>query len=265
MRDVDEGRRLEGDGRRRQHEGACAKRRQGRRQLFDGARGQPAEVFHRRGAPRLAAVRVGRPQRLEHTLQDLLGPRVGRAHRVVQRFVGIVREGAFEAAARVVGVEPDAAVLFELPAAHQRVLEQRQLVLIVAKLDEQTLHQRVVDVAASHPRGALDCLPQLLAGQPGDEVLALVDCFGQPSVHRGPPQELRAHGDDEVHVGTLGRHVGTLPARGQQQPHERGLLVGVDVGVVRERQPEQLLELIHEHEHVLAGAQVPAGELEHVR
>ena len=114
------------------------------------------------------------------------------------------------------------AALPVVPGAHQGVLQDRQLVHVVADVVEQALHQARRDAPTAHADGAGDHRLQLVAGQARDQVLAVADRLGQVAEARAVAEEVRAHGDDDVH-----RHVGLLRRFEQQLDEGRRFISGV--------------------------------------
>ncbi len=60
------------------------------------------------------------------------------------------------------------------------MLQQRQLVRIGTDLVQQPVHQGRLDLAAEHPGRPRNSRLDLAPCEPGREVLAVVDCLGQP-------------------------------------------------------------------------------------
>ena len=59
------------------------------------------------------------------------------------------------------------------------MLEDGQLIGVVADVVEQSLGEAVADFAAADCNGAFDGLPALIAVEPRDEVFALVNSLGE--------------------------------------------------------------------------------------
>ena len=91
-----------------------------------------------------------------------------------------------------------ALVLPVRPGAVQGVLQDRQLVRVVAHVVDQTRQQHGRDLRPAHPNGAADGGPAFVAGQPRDQVLAGVDGLGQAGELGAVTQEVRAHRQDDV-------------------------------------------------------------------
>ncbi len=161
--------------------------------------------------------------------------------------VGMPREGFRHATNRLVVTKVDRLILLvvpqpAVPGPHQGVLQDRQLVGVVAEVVEEALHQAPADRSARHPHRSLDGALALVPAQAGDEVLALVDRFRQIRELGTVAQEIRAHRDHHVDRDLL------LPGRFQQELHEVGsLFLALPAGLV---EAEDLLELIDHHEEV---------------
>jgi hypothetical protein len=131
------------------------------------------------------------------------------------------------------------------------VLEDRQLVGVIAHVVEQPLHQarghrhRLAAGRRAHRHRPHDGLAALAAAHAGDEVLAVVDRFGQIPKLGAIPQKVGAHGQHHVNRG--------CPAAGrlqQQVDKGRGLLAPAHT-----LKAEQLLKLVHHQQQVLIGRQ----------
>ena len=139
-----------------------------------------------------------------------------------------------------------------IPRPHQRVLQERQLVLIIADLVQQPHDEAGCNPPTGHGDRPRDRGTKLVPGHPRDQVLALVDGFGQPGIVHAVPDEIGPHRQHDVD-----RNLG-LPGGFEEQLDERdGFLPGV-LDVATPAKPEQLLELIDEDEHVVVGRD--AGE-----
>ena len=84
------------------------------------------------------------------------------------------------------------------PSAHERVLEYGQLVGVVARVVEESVDESLRDASAADGDGARDRLGSLVARHARDEVLPLVDGFGQAPELRAVAEEVGAHGEYDV-------------------------------------------------------------------
>ena len=167
-----------------------------------------------------------------------------------ERLVGVPRQGLRHTADRLQVAQIDGTAirivaLPVVPGAHQCVLQDRQLVHVVADVVEQALHQARRDAPAADADGAGDRRLQLVAGQARDQVLAIADRLGQSAKPVAVAEEVRAHGDDDVH-----RHFGLLRRLEQQLDEGRRFIPGValfgEIG-----KAEKLFELIDEDQQIL--------------
>ena len=132
------------------------------------------------------------------------------------------------------------------PHPHQRVLQQWQLVGIRAKVIQQPVDERAIDLASEHARRPFDGQRALLTRQARDEVRAAVDRLRQIAKERAVAEVIRSHREDDVdrHRARRGRR--------QEQRHE-----GVRLFRIALRpEAKHLFELIHEHEQIRVAAQV---------
>jgi hypothetical protein len=164
-------------------------------------------------------------------------------------FFGVLVEGVGEGADGVVVAGLDgarlAAGLPVGPAAGQGVLEQRELVGVVAHVVDEAGEQGGGDVGAAHPRRALDGGAAFVAAHARHEVLAAVDGFGQAGKAGAVAEKIGAHGEDDVDRDVLG-------AGFEQQVDEGGGGVAV-FGLVGEiAVAEELFELVDDEQQ--AGA-----------
>ena len=123
------------------------------------------------------------------------------------------------------------------PHPHQRMLQQRQLIRIVAEIIEKAGRELRIHGSAADPCRSLDRFATLLPSQARRQILGAVDRFRQAHEQRAMAQEVRSHGEHYVD-----RLIALRGAR-QQQPHE-------GIGFVRVAllaEAEDLLELVHEH------------------
>src|SRR5262249_27210794 len=87
-----------------------------------------------------------------------------------------------------------------VPGAHQRVLQNRQLVRVVAYVVEQPVDQTRGDFGSADGYGAGDGSAALFARHSRDQVLAFVDGFGQVLELSAIAQVIRTHRQRDVNV-----------------------------------------------------------------
>ena len=127
----------------------------------------------------------------------------------------------------------------------ERVLQHRQLVLVVLHIVEQPKQQARGDGGAAHPDRAFDGFLDLVPGHPRDQEFPVIDRLGQPQELGTFPQKIRAHGQHDVNV--LIRLLGGV----EQQVHEGdGFFLARGAGAI---ETEQLLELIDNEQQFGAG------------
>ena len=144
---------------------------------------------------------------------------------------------------RLIGLAP----LPVVPRPHQRVLEHRELVGVVAEVVEDAKDQARRDRAASHGDRSGDRRAHLVATHARHEVLARAHGFGQAREFHAVADEVRPHRQHDVD-----RDVG-LACRFEQDLHEgHGLVAGVGDGPAAP-EAEQLLELIDDDQQVVGG------------
>ncbi len=85
-----------------------------------------------------------------------------------------------------------------IPRAHEGMLQNGQLIRIVAHVVEQPLYQGGRHGRTAHGHRPLDGAPTLFSGHARDQVLALVDGLGQILKLRALAKKVRAHGDDDI-------------------------------------------------------------------
>ena len=214
--------------------------------------GQPGQ------APHPPAVAANARQGLEQALGDPPAPRGGGAihaqGQAGQHLVGMALQGLAHATGGLVVVQRDLAArrgagLPLPPGAHQRVLKDRQLVGAFAHIVEQAVDQRGRQHHALHRRRAGDGLANLVAGEPGDQVLPAVDGLGQVAKARAVAQKIRAH--RQHHIDAHGRLVDGF----EQQLDEGAGIVGSLHLVQRLDGAKQLFELIDQHQQAVAFGQ----------
>ena len=153
---------------------------------------------------------------------------------------------------RLVGRDVDglaglAMVFPVVPRPHQRVLQDGQLILIVAELVQQPANQPRRDLAAAHGDRTGDRQSDLVAGHPRHQVLAVVDRLRQPRVLHAVADEVGSHRQHDVD-----RQRG-LASRFEQELDERDRFVAGVLDQAASAEAKQLLELIDDHEEVVAG------------
>ena len=137
-------------------------------------------------------------------------------------------------------------VLPPVPRAHQRVLQDRQLVGVVADVVEQALHEARRDAPAAHADRTGDRRLHSSRVRRGVRYWLSLIASGSPANLCAVPEEVGAHGEHDVH-----RHVGLLRGREQQLHEGLGLVVGPASALGEVREAEDLLELVDEDQHVL--------------
>jgi hypothetical protein len=155
-------------------------------------------------------------ERAKHAFDEQLlasGARLGK------RLFGMPRERVAQPAHAFVVVEIDGAAWLGrfgplVPRAHQRVLQQRELVLIGAHVVQQPLHEARRDTRARYRHRAGDRRAQLVARHARHQVLAVVERLRQAGEFHAVADEVRPHGHHDVdgHDG--------LFARFEQKLHE---------------------------------------------
>ena len=130
----------------------------------------------------------------------------------------------------------------DLPHAGQGVLQDGQLVGVLADAVDQFGHQFGLDVTAEHARRPGDGAFHLNAGQPRREVLGPIDGFRQLLKAHAVAEKVGAHRQRHIHA-----RAGIVPC-GQQQIHEGLGLVGLrtaGLGI-----GEDLFELVDQHQQI---------------
>ena len=161
--------------------------------------------------------------------------------------VGVVGERRRQAAGRLEVGEVDRAIVVAargpgIPHPHERVLQHRQLIGIVAHVVQESLHEHRRDLRPADADRLLDRVPLLIAQQPGNQVLAFVHRFGQAGNLGTVAQIVGTHRDGDVDRAFR------LLAGGQEQVHERGgRFLGIHALLP---EAEQLLELIDHDQQV---------------
>ena len=212
-----------------------------------GALADGRQLVDRRGPAHAARVGEGVGQRLEDPLGDL---RAAGAARLVERLLRVLRQRIVNRADRFVVLDVDrrrrlAECLPVIPRPHQRVLHERQLIVVVAEVVEDAVDQPRRDRGARHADRARNRRAQRVARHAADEIQPAVHRFRQAGEIHAVADEIGAHRQDDVD-----RRVAL--ARGfEQQAHERDRLVARVGNLVAAAEPEQLFELIDEHEDVL--------------
>ena len=231
-----------------------------RQHLVDAGAGFQRDIADPGQAPHFTAGGVGVGQRLEQPFGDQQA--AGCLHRRLavgqagQHLVGMAVQRLGHAAHRLglVVVECQRTVRAAparpfVPGAHQRVLQDRQLVGVVAHVVEQAVDQWRRQRRAHHRRRAGDRLGDLVAGQPRDQVLAAVDRLGQATKPRAVAQEVRAHRDHDIDV-----QPGLAAGRQQQLDEGAGVVTGVGT-VAGFQAAEQLFELIDQYQQLVGRGQ----------
>ena len=125
------------------------------------------------------------------------------------------------------------------------MLQDRQLVGVVAHLVDQAGQQHWVDAGAAHAQRAGDGRAALLAPHARHQVLAAVDGLGQAIELGALAQKVGAHGDDHEHRQ---RAFAGLVGNVEQQVDEGGGGLARAAGVSAQRPvAEQLFELVDYH------------------
>jgi hypothetical protein len=147
---------------------------------------------------------------------------------------------------------PTAAFVFPVgPGAVERMLQDRELVRVVADVVEEPRDQNRRDRSFAHPDWPQDGGADFVAGQARDEVLAVIDRLGQAEKLRAVPDEVRAHRKQDVD-----RHF-ALRARFEQQLDEGDGVLPRAIGRLgrtsrRSAEAEQFFELVHYYEQLHA-------------
>ena len=177
-------------------------------QCLEKILGNPFQIVRLQGIEHLISMPR---QRLLHASHIVVMPKINR-------LVG-----------RTVGCPP-------IKRPHQRVLQDRQLILVAADAVEQFLDKAIGNLTATNPHRPFDGGPDLVAGQAGNQVFPLVDRGGQATELRTVAQVITSHRQHDVD------RLGGLLGRFQQQVDEtrrHGRRT-----FVHPPEPENLLELI---------------------
>ena len=253
VRDVDHRRGAELNvGRRHQEAAAGSAKDVDHRDHFGLAGpGQLAEFLE---PPRTAyAARIGAAvgERLEHLLGDELPL---RRLELEIRLLGVARQRFRHRPDRLVvnqvdRLSLDVIRLPVLPGPHHRVLQNGQLIGIVADVVEQPQHQPGRDLGATDGDRPGDGVAPLVAVHPRHEILPVVDRLGQPVELGAVADEIRAHRDDDVDRRLL------LADGVQQEFHERDGVVVRVAQLAAVLEAEELLKLVGDDEDVLVRRQ----------
>ena len=136
-----------------------------------------------------------------------------------------------------------------IPGAHQRMLQNRQLVRAVARLVEQAVDKTARNLGLAHPHRLLDHGAALVARHARNEEQAVGHRLGQITEARAVTDKIRAQRQHDVDWQLA------LSRRFQQQFDEGGRIVRA---LNRARKAEQFLKLVNHHQQVFARRQ--AGE-----
>ncbi len=197
------------------------------------------------------AARIGHEigQRPEDPFRDLSGA-IGSSLEI--RLFGVSRQCVTQTPHRLIVGEVDRPSGLrsprpEIPRSHERVLEYWQPILVVADVIQESLHEPRGDLPAGHGDGTRDGRPQLIARQARDEILTRIERFRQTRILHAVTDEIGSHGQDHVN-GNIGLAAGVE----EQLDEGDGLVAGPRV-LAAPLEPEQLLELVDDHEDVIPG------------
>ena len=140
-----------------------------------------------------------------------------------------------------------------VPGAHERVLEDGELIVLVAEVIEQAQDEPLGDAAAADGCRAGDGRAQLVAGHARHEVEAVVDRLGQAGEVHAVADEVGAHGDHDVdgQVFLLGGLEQKLDEGDRGVPGVFDLVVAAEA--------EELFELVDDDEEIVLCDASPAG------
>ncbi len=130
------------------------------------------------------------------------------------------------------------------------MLEQRQVIAVVAGVVQQPEHEARGDLAAGHRDRTGDGRPKLVPGHPRHEVLALIQGLRKPRVVHAVANEVGPHRQHHID-----RQRGLVDGF-EQQLYERNRIVPGDAVVAVTAESEQFLELIDEDEDVVVRREV---------
>ena len=85
-----------------------------------------------------------------------------------------------------------------VPSAHQGVLQNWQLVGVVAHVIEQPVDQVRGDFRPPHCHRPCNRAAPLISGHPGDQVLAVIQGFRYVAKLGAVPQEIGPHGEHDI-------------------------------------------------------------------
>ncbi len=207
------------------------------------------EPFDTRRPPHAARIRHRVGQRLEQMLDE---PAATVGDRFLVGLFGVPGQGVANRANRVivldinrrlwVGAAAGALPVFE--GAHQRMLGERQLIGIVAKIVEDTVDEPGRNRGASHRHGTGDGEAERIARHAPHQVHARIHGVGQTRKVHAIADEVGPQREHDVDRDVL------LASGLDKQPGKRDRFV-VRVGVAATAEAEQFLELVNHHEHVV--------------
>jgi hypothetical protein len=182
---------------------------------------------------------------------------------ICSRAVGVVRERGEDlvrvagqrfrhAAGRLIVAEIDGLAVRVIqrpgvPGAHQRVLEHRELVGVVADIVQHVLDEARRNSRSADAHRLFDRIAPLVARQARDQILAPVDGFGETRDLRAVAQVVRTHGDRDVDAAIL-------RLRGREQQVDEGGCRLLRVNALL-AEAEELLELVDDDEQVGLGVE----------
>ncbi len=133
-----------------------------------------------------------------------------------------------------------------IPRTHEGMLKNRQLVLVVSDIVQQSFYQSLWNPATSHCHGPFDGHPLLFPRHLGHQVIAVVDHLRQTRKRRAITDEIRPHVE-----GDVDRHL-FLMNGGQNEVDIHGRLAGIFL-IFSILEVEQFFKLINKKKDIFPG------------
>ena len=83
------------------------------------------------------------------------------------------------------------------------MLQNRQLVRIITHIIQQPIYQLRGNLRSPHRHRTHNCAASLIAGHPGDQVLAVIKCFRQVAELGAVSQKVRSHRQHNINWQVL--------------------------------------------------------------